>query len=318
MTTFVQTEVRASEVARGCERMSVGRATGWEPEEPTGEAKEWFARGHLFEWYVGKQLDAKHGRENIIRQPEFQHPLGKGHSDFLIVPERLLVEVKSTQAGTLTTPVFENGVTQLKIGVRYHPDADRGALYMINPSTLRPADIFNVALTDADIADIDATFARIAAHIDARTLPDRVCTKPGQARGRMCPFAATCFADWEAPEPGEVTDPAALELASRIVALKNDERTHKLAYEAIEAARKEAQAELAEYVDEGESTVGPFNVKRWHVNGKQSFQVKAAVAAGISMELLAPFITIGNGHERIEITTAETAGDIDYGSEAPF
>lgn len=318
------TGIRPSLWAR-CPTAAVYQGRGEEEAPLPPETQEWFFRGNVFEEIVVRQIVAKHGKENVERQVVIPIPgIGEGHADAYLKPEKTLIEVKSTVAPFPNSPIFEHGVKQLKLYIHHHPEAEQGVLYMLNPNRMTPADLYTVRLSDEDVEQIEFEREMIinGVHLGSggpkHGSPFRPCTRPSQARGRMCPFAETCFADWEAPEPGEVTDPAALELASRIVALKNDERTHKLAYEAIEAARKEAQAELAEYVDEGESTVGPFNVKRWHVNGKQSFQVKAAVAAGISMELLAPFITIGNGHERIEITTAETAGDIDYGSEAPF
>lgn len=315
MTTFVKTEVRASEVARGCDRMSVGRALGWEAREHDEETLEWFSRGQLFEWYYGKQLDAKHGRENIVRQPSFQHPLGVGHSDFLIVPERLLVEVKSTQAGTLSTPVFDNGVEQLRIAIHFHPDADQGALVMLNPSTLRPADVFKVVNSEEDDERIAETFLRIAASIEAETLPERVCSKPGQARGMMCPFAASCFEGWE-PEPmNEVDDPVVLAAAAELAAIVRSEREHGAAMKALDEAKRSAKAMLADVLPEkGESVVGPFLVRTWPVRGKVNVSAKALEAAGIDPYL---FATVGAPRIEVRIDLADEAGDIDYG-EAPF
>jgi len=315
VTTFVQTEVRASEVARGCDRMSVGRALGWEPREHDPETLEWFSRGHLFEWYYGRQLDAKHGKENVIRQPSFQHPLGVGHSDFLIAPERLLVEVKSTASGTLSTPVFDNGVEQLRIAIHFHPDADQGALVMLNPSTLRPADTFKVVNTDDDDERIEETFRRLQNHIVAEDLPERVCTKPGQARGMMCPFAAECFDGWE-PEPiNEIDDPAVLKIAADLAALTQEERKHNAAIKELEQTKRDLKGELAEVLPaKGETVVGPYLVRTWPVAGRVSVSAKALAAAGIDPY---PFATVGAPRLEVRIDVAEEAGDIDYG-EAPF
>lgn len=315
MTTFVKTEVRASEVARGCDRMSVGRALGWDPREHDPETLEWFSRGHLFEWYYGKQLDAKHGKDNVIRQPSFAHPLGNGHSDFLIKSERLLVEVKSTQAGTLSTPVFENGVEQLRIAIHFHPDADQGALVMLNPSTLRPADVFKVVNTPEDDARIEQMFEVIANHIHLEQLPERVCTKPGQARGMMCPFASACFDGWE-PEPlNEIDDPAVLEVASRLAAITREERQHNAAIKALDEDKRAAKAELARVLPEkGETVVGPFLVRTWPVAGRVSVSSKALEAAGIDPY---PFATVGAPRLEVRIDQADETGDIDYGT-APF
>jgi hypothetical protein len=315
VTTFVKTEVRASEVARGCDRMSVGRALGWESGEPDDEQKEWFSRGHLFEWYYGKQLDAKHGPENIVRQPSFEHPLGVGHSDFLIVPERLLVEVKSTQAGTLSTPVFDNGVEQLRIAIHFHPDAGKGALVMLNPSTLRAAEVYEVVNTPEDDDRIEEMFARIAAHIEAETLPERVCHKPGNARGMLCPFAVTCFEGWEEPQPYEVTDPEAVRLAALITTIQMKERLATAEVKGLEEQKKEAKRHLSEFLPEkGESVVGPFAVQTWPVKGQVKVNAKALAAAGIDP---APFSTKGNDRVEVRVSLAEEAGDVEYGS-VPF
>lgn len=316
MTTFVQTEVRASEIARGCNRMSVLRALGHEPVQHDTETLEFFSRGSLFEEYVVRQLIAKHGRDNVRRQVEIQHPLGTGHADALIIPERLLVEIKSTTAGTLTTPVFENGVNQLRFYLRFCDEADEGALMMINPSTLKPVEVFTVRLTVDDIAEIDAQLAEIQAAIEAQELPPRVCTKPGQARGMMCSFGEVCFQDWEPPPTRSLDDPVAIDLAERIAALSKGEHPHKDSIKTLKAARDEAQDELSEYIDYGETQVGQYLVKRWRVNGKRSVSVKALEAAGFDAS---PFATTGEGHDRFEVRLADApvAGEVDYG-DVPF
>lgn len=317
MTTFVKTEVRASEVARGCERMSVLRALDAEPADPTGEEREWFARGHLFEHYVVSQLEAKHGKPNVIRQPEIHHPLGVGHSDALIVPERLLVEVKSANAGSLKTPSFENGVTQLKIGLRFRDDADQGALYMINPSTLKPADVFVVRLTDEDIEEIDETFARIQEAIEREQLPERVCAKPSNGRAYLCPFIVPCFDGWEQPEVEEIDEAEALTVTSELAAIKEQEKTHRAALAVLEEGRKDAQERLGGLVPVGDSVVGPFAVKRIHKSRGPAFSVKAYEAAGHSLEALAEFFYGGSEWDEYRIAKAVTPGDTDYG-ESPF
>ena len=147
MARFRHTEVRASELARGCERQSVMRALGTYAEPADAEQKEWFERGHLFEEYVVKQLIKKYGEDDVERQVDVHHPLGVGHVDAAIRSEKALVEIKSTQAGTLSTPVFDNGVRQLRFYLRYHDWAEVGWLCMINPSTLKPAEVHPVHLT---------------------------------------------------------------------------------------------------------------------------------------------------------------------------
>lgn len=295
--------------------MSVLRALGTEPSEPDSEQREWFQRGHLFEKYVVDQIAAKHGRENVRRNVVIRHPLGEGHADALIVPDRLLVEVKSTQQGTLSTPVFENGVAQLRFYLRFCDEADEGALYMVNPSTLKPADVYPVRLTDDDVAEIDATVARIEEAIRAEELLPRVCTKPSQGRGYFCPFITQCFEGWEEPQPEVVTDPVVLDAAARFYALKEKEREHKQALAAIEEEKRGAKAALAYHLPErGDTVVGGFRVKTWPVDGKTTVSAKALAAAGIDP---APFARKSDGYQSVKVTKATTPGDVDFG-ETPF
>lgn len=316
---FPQTEVRLSEMARGCARLSYYRATGEQPAEHDSEQLEWFQRGHLFEHYVVSQLIAKHGADNVERNYPIQHPLGVGHADALIGPERLLVEIKSSTTGTLSTPVFDNGVRQLKRYLHYADDvADRGALYMINPTTLKPADVFEVRLTDDDREEIATEMVELARAIESREAPARVCSKPSQARGYFCPFAATCFGGWEPDPLAEITSPDALAAASELAAIKQNEAQAKATLKALEEGRKDAEARLAELVPVGKSVVGPFELTRTHVKRQPSFSVKAYQAAGHSLEPLAEFFRDGAEYDTWKVTQAESAGAVDFGEEAPF
>lgn len=311
MTVFAPTEVRASEIARGCDRMSVLRAMGTEARDFDPEQLEWFARGSLFEEYVVRQLVAKHGKENVQRQVNIEHPLGVGHADALIVPDRVLVEIKSTTAGSLSTPVFENGVNQLRFYLRFCDQADVGALYMINPNTLRPADVYTVTLDEEQTEEIDETVRRIERHIELNVLPDRACSKPSDGRGYFCPFVETCFQGWEAPEPGEVSEPAALDAASRLYAIAQTEREHKQAIQALEDDKRAATAALRYFMPpRGDTIVGGFRVKTWPVDGATTVSAKALSAAGIDP---APFAKKGDGRISVKVTKSDTPGDIDYG-----
>lgn len=312
---FAPTAIRASEAAR-CYRQATLRALGHEPAEHTPETLEYFQRGKLFEEYVVRQIEAKHGKENVRRQVEidwgFDEP---GHADALIVPERILVEVGST---TSPASAWDYKLAQLRLYLRFCPDADEGALYLINPSTLQPADVYRVALTDADIAAIDDGVASVRAALEGGPLPTRVCSKPGQARGRLCSFAEACFADWTPPEPHELSDPDVVDAAARLAAIKVAERPLKEQLAALDEGKKEAQVDLAELVAVGESVAGPWLVKRTHVQRQPTFSVKAFEAAGLSLEPLAEFFKPGAEYDTFVVSRAETAGELEFGDEAPF
>lgn len=313
---FAPTAIRASELSR-CARMAALRGLGAEHEEPDEITQRFFARGHLFGEYVARQLEAKYGKAEIEREVAIPWPLGEGHADVYVRSAKLLVEVKSTVTPTTSSPMFDMAVEQLRIYLHFHPEAERGALYLVNPSNLAGEDVFEVRLTVADRARIDADVALVRAALEGGQLPQRVCSRPGQARGRLCSFAAACFEGWVPPALHEVSAPEALDAAARLAAIKREERDYNAALAALEQGKKEAQAELGEYLPEGESVVGPWQVRRTLVQRAPVFSLKAAAAAGFPVQTLDEFMRPGAAYETFRVERAETPGEIDYG-EAPF
>ena len=322
------TGIRPSLWAR-CVTAAVFQGRGEPEAEHEPEAHEWFFRGHVFEEIVMRQIEAKHGKENVQRQVVIPIPgIGEGHADGYLIPEKALIEIKSTVAAYPNSDTFQFGVEQLRRYLAYHGEAEKGYLYMVDPSRMKPADVYTVVLTDEDRERIDFERAQIVlatgdlATNDLADLwphgdPHRPCTRPSQARSRLCPFAAVCFEGWEPPDPDEITDPAALDAASRLHAIKTEKRQHAAAIKALEEGEKAAQAELAEYVEPGDAVVGPFAVKRTHVVRQPSFSIRAFEAAGHSLEPLAEFFTPGSEYDLWRIGQAADAGDVDFG-EAPF
>lgn len=313
---FAPTAVRASELSR-CARMCALRGRGADQADFDAQTLRYFARGHLYSDYVCRQLEAKHGKQNVEREVEIEWPLGTGHADAYIQSEKLLVEIKSSATPSTSSPMFDMAVAQLRIYLRFHPEAEQGALYLINPSDLSGEDVFAVALTEQDRDEIDAAVETVRLAIEGGDLPPRVCSRPGQARGRLCNFADACFAGWVPPEPEEVVDPDVLDAVSRLVAIKTAEAPLKAELAALEEGRKQAQADLAEAVAVGESVVGPWLVKRTHVERSPVFSVKAFEAAGHSVEPLAEFFKPGAEYDTFRVSRAEEPGDVDYGA-APY
>ncbi len=324
MTPATLTGIRPSLWAR-CVTAAVyqGRGEMEAPHPP--EAREWFARGHLFEEYVVRQVVAKHGHDNVERQVVIPIPgIGEGHADAYVKPAKALLEVKSTVAPYPNSPTFDFGVKQLQRYLAYHQEAEQGWLYMIDPSTLQPADMYPVVLSDEDRERIEAerqyvieAVAGGEIHVNPRGTDLRPCTRPGQARGRLCPFSHVCFDGWEPEPPTEVTSPDALEAVGILYGIKEEKRRLSAAVKALEESERTVQAELAELLDEGESLVGGFVVKRTHVVRQPTFQVRAYEAAGHSLEALAEFFKPGSEYDLWKIARAEEAGDVDFG-EAPF
>ena len=315
---FTPTAIRASEAAR-CYRQAALRALGATEAERPPEAQEYLNRGRFFEEYVVRQIEAKHGRDNVRRQVDIDWGMDEpGHADALIVSERILVEIVSTVTPNPSGLMWEMKLAQLKLYLRFCDDADEGALYVINPNVLQPADVYRVVLTPEDIKAIDAGVASIKVALDGGELPARVCAKPGQARGRLCPFAEPCFEGWVPPEPSEVVDPDAVDAAARLAAIKVAERPLKEQLAVLEDRKKEAQADLAEMVAVGETIAGPWKVTRTHVQRQPTFSMKAAQAAGFPVQTLDEFLKPGAAYDTFKVTRAEDAGGIDFGDEAPW
>lgn len=319
------TGIRPSLWAR-CPTAAVYQGRGEIEADLPPETQEWFARGHLFEEYVVRQIVAKHGRDNVERQVVIPiDGIGEGHADAYIRPAKTLVEVKSTTAPYPSSDTFAYAVKQLRIYLAFHRQAEQGAVYMLNPNTLKPADVYTVKLTDGDIYEIAGEHDYITRAANGGELDlnphgtnYRPCTKPSQARGRMCPFAHICFDGYEPDPAATVDDPAVLDTTSRLHAIKEEIRVHKAAIDALEEGKKDTEAELGLLLDEGETTVGPFTVRKTHVRRQPTFQLKAYEAAGMPLEPLAEFFKAGAEYDTFRISRAEVAGDIDYGEEAPF
>lgn len=317
MTTFAPTALRASELAR-CPRMCALRGLGAASIEPDEQTRRYFARGHLYTEYVVRQLRAKHGADQVDAEVEIDWGVGVGHADAFVKPARLLVEVKSTVTPAMSTPMFEMSVWQLKIYLRHFDAAERGALYLINPSDLSREEVIVVVLTDEDIGLIDAQVALVRDAVDGGSLPDRVCRKPSEARGRLCGFAAPCFEGWVPEAPTQVTDPAVAEVARRLFEARREYAQFEAPAKAAKAEADELKEELAGLVEEGETTVGPWTVQRTHVRRQPSFSLKAAKAAGFPVHTLDEFMRPGAEYDLVTVSPSGEAGELDYGDEAPF
>lgn len=313
MTTFAPTAARASELAR-CPRMCALRMRGETPVEHDEMTRRYFARGHLYSDYVCRQLEAKHGKDNVLREVEVEWPLGTGHADAFVIPDALLVEVKSTVTPTLSSPMFDMAVEQLRIYLRYYDPAEQAALILINPSDLSSEQVFQVGLAEGDVDRIDAVVELIA----AGELPERVCAKPSQAKGRLCDFAVPCFEGWEPDDYAVNESPAVVAAARRLYEAKQKIAAGKGELREAEEEKKAAEGELADLVDVGATATGPWLVTRTHVRRQPTFSVKAALAAGYPAESLERFMQPGAEYDTWRVDKATTPTDIDFGDDAPF
>lgn len=318
------TGLRLSETAR-CLRQAAYRGLGAPEDEPPADVQLYFRRGHFFGRLRAAEYADEYGADAIQVEREIPWPGGTGHADIYVIPTRTLVEVVSTVAPTPL--MLGHKIEQVKRYLHYDPEAEHAVVEHINPSRLAPVDAFPVRLTDDDRERIDAETAAllIAVAVDNASELPRVCSKPGDARQQLCPFADTCFAGWQQPEV-ELDSPEARQLAAEGLQLARARREAQAEAKETDEAWRDWQARAVEAgVPEGVSRIGPVVVKRTLVAGRETFRRQVAEKAGIwttaDSERFRDFLSIGQPHER---WTVEQDGDgpvvtgDDFGSDAPW
>lgn len=297
--------VRLSEMAR-CPRMAAYRGLGAEVEEPTEEQRRYLTRGQVFGIYVAEQYAAKHGRANVTREAEIAWPHGTGHADVLVKPERLIVEVFSTV--TPKGASVKDKIEQVKQYVRFSEDADVGAVHVVNPSDLSRERLLPVFVSEHDVARIDRNVADVGAALRGGPLPARVCEKPSDAIGKFCPFADTCFADWEAPPVIELDGDHA-QLARQLYDVEARVRGLN-EHLSIEKKARETLREMVEpLVPAGRvCRAGDVTVKRTATKPRVTYDTPAALAAGIvTADQMEPFRSEGKPGSRWTVGLEEPA-----------
>lgn len=286
---------RLSTLAR-CVRQCAYTALDAPRDEAPMDMTTYFARGHLFNHYVGQQLRAKHGKDAVRSEVDIPWPLGVGHADH-VVNGMLAVEVVSTVTPSPHTFGFK--ARQLKSYMHFGGYSD-GAVYVIDPSSLKREDVLPIKLTDEDREEIDMNTKLVGVAVDlgrametnSPTFLPRVCRKPSDARGYLCQYASTCFADWEAP-PATVNDTEdARRAALDLYQAKQRERNLNAQLKVAEANKQKAAAELGELLPAGEFvTVGPFQVRIRGPYTRTTIKKELRDSGLLSPDLLDPYVS---------------------------
>lgn len=199
-----------------CPRMAYYAFIGVDPVEPDEETQRRFERGRMDEqWYI-QRLRKKHGRRNVRTQkavpwPDTGLPLGELHQDAFIVSLAQPVEVKSHFSGQPSAHDF----IQLAGEIRYDAEAgDTGALVVLDRDLNER--IITVTLDDALRQEVERRTQALLDGIVADVEPERVCCKPSDGIGHLCPFVRHCFADWDPPERPVVQSEEVVTLARQL------------------------------------------------------------------------------------------------------
>lgn len=321
MTTRVLEGMRLSELAR-CPRACALRGLGAEPSEPTDRQRRWMSRGQIFGAYAAIQFEQFHGKQNVEREREVPWPLGTGHADVYIRPEKLLIEVVSS---TSPDSIIDSKINQVRRYLHFDPDAERAAVYVINPADLDREDLIPVELRPEDVQEIEAEIAAVEEALSGGPLPDCSARTPAECKhARFCAFTNVAWDGWAPPPPTELaSDPDVVALLVEWAACKQIERELGVEVDAKSQRRKEIQRLLADHgLEPGqEYGVGGFSVKRSVRLGRETFSLARARSSGTWSpahdEVFAPFLKVG---EPSEVWAVEKVGDVavDFGDEAPF
>lgn len=321
-------------MASRCSRQASYGLLGVEPTPFTPREAGRMARGRFAGEYIGRQMKAKYGDDDVVLEMGIpwpaapQLPVGELHTDIVVLSERLAIEVKNS---VWVDSMYDSAVLQLAGALHFGRDKLDGGLLVFVDHDLQITHEFPVFLTDELIEQVEAIAAAViaAGREGTKALPERVCEKPGDGRKHFCPFVEHCFSDWVEPPLLPVSDDPEqaqewARLASEGWVIQRDLRTAKGDTEALQDAWDAWKARAVEMgVPPGERMAGPIKVKRIEVKGRETFSLAKARTAGVfgpgDEERFGPFTKLGEPSVRFELSKTDGAPlDIDYGEDVPF
>jgi CRISPR/Cas system-associated exonuclease Cas4 (RecB family) len=310
---FDPRELRLSE-SGACHRKRVARALGLEGKELDETDAAYFERGNVIEaWVVALFREAFPRR--CRTQAEVRTPTGEvGHIDLWFPQERRIIEVKSVSYGARELPRPEH-IAQIQAYLHFFRDAqgERKArlaeIVYVRWGAQLEAEVYPVRYNPEHGRLIEAELETLHDHIRRGTLPDipvgykpeaYPCSWRNRAGVVKCSHWALCWANaatappLDAPEVADdVVRYAELEAKLRVVKAAADDLEA-----AIRAIRERLGTVLAAHAA-SELTAGGFLVRRTPVEGRTSYDIAAALKAGVVTEdLLAPFARQSAGYDR--------------------
>ena len=308
--------------AAKCSRQGAYGLLGVDPAEPDDRTRRLWIRGKQLGAYVADSLATKYGEHNIIREKAIPWPGGILHTDVFVIPEKAAVEVKSTSS---PNSILDAALMQLAGEVHFDPDADHGLLVLVNPSDLG-MEFVPFVLTPEWVERVEQTADEVmrAGASRGQVLPDRVCGKPGDGRGRFCPFIDHCFDGWTPAPAEELSDPAVVELLAEWLEAKGEYRTGEAE---TEAARERYKAVEAQLTDRGvqagrDYQAGPYVFRRISVKGRETFQLSRARKSGFwtpgDDDRFVDFVNVGEPSERYDVHRGGDVAELDFGESVPF
>lgn len=288
-----------------CPRRAVYDHFGAPQTEPSDQVKRWRRRGKAVEQAIRGEIisdlraqNRRPRREEVVPWPA-SDPLGEGHLDCYVPHTREAIEIKSRAGASLDA----SAALQVAGYCLNHPNAETAQVVSVDPSSFD--EVWYPINVEALIPHIRELEQTVVAACGGGDLPDRVCRHPGEAEGRFCPYAPTCFEGWERPTPDVLLlDAEAVRLADATDETSRLEREAKAAKERRDALRAELRPHLAAGAELETPSIA--KLKRTEIAGRQTLSLTDMASAGYSLPAeLEPFKSVGKPSERWTVTRRE-------------
>ena len=307
-----------------CPRMAALHLDGEIPAPTDEDTQGYQERGHLWEPHALKELKDKYPESVIVEQAHVSWAHGIIHADFYVEEVRLLVEHKSRTV----VKVYDADILQVAGAVHFHPEAERGEVWVTHP--VNPRNNLRVPVTLT--GELRERIVAIEKLISRRHVqqPPRICSHPADARKHFCRLSAPCFADWTAPDANEL-DEAGQRLAHELYSIR---RRLKAKVETpffrveLEERRDEIYEELRGRLEEnGADYAIPFpngasiRVRLTTSEPKVTYDIPTAIKVGaIPKATLEPFTKTGKPRETWTVDGTDDVPPFapNYGPEIPF
>jgi hypothetical protein len=315
-------------MASRCARQASYGLLGVDPVPPTQRESGRMARGRDAGRHFARQMEAKHGAENVVFEMGVPWPappalpVGELHIDVGLLSDRIAIEAKNS---IYVDSMYDAAVIQVAGAVHFGAEHFDSGLVVFMDRDYQITHEFPVFLNDELVEKVEAIAAAVIAvgKEGTKALPERVCGKPADGRGRFCPFIEHCFTGWAAPPAQDRADLS--QFASEGWLIQRDLKAAKGNVGELQERWDEWKEKMSEVeIPPGvEIFAGPIKIKRIDVKARETFSKAKATTAGVwtalDDERFGAFVKIGEPSVRFELYRTEAGDlDIDYGEEAPF